>query len=135
LINYYKNVKYNSLPTFNECMKALSQRFDDAEASMQRFKEENNRLKSEHYKDEELQEMASRLNKMRESIRNGFPIPKKEYEDANEWIKSHNDSKHNGSHHGAIGGAYSWTFVPTSIGTIGYVKCSICKEEHTFMEI
>ena len=34
---------------------------------------------------------------------------------------------------GAIGGSYTWKFVPTSIGTFGSVQCS-CGEEFSFQE-
>jgi hypothetical protein len=36
---------------------------------------------------------------------------------------------------GAIGGTWTYKFVPTSIGTIGTCICGKCQEEFTFQDL
>lgn len=67
-MNVFKDLKYDMIPTFDECVKALGRRFDDAEAAIERLQEENNALRSEHYKDGQLQEMANYVNEIAERI-------------------------------------------------------------------
>lgn len=51
------------------------------------------------------------------------------------WQKKHIKKKHKGdTYFGAIGGNWSYEFIPTSIGDIGTVKCN-CGEEFTFREL
>jgi serine/threonine protein kinase len=76
--------------------------------------------------------------KMREDYYRGFPISKEEKEKINAWINKHEEEKHPRPKNsfprgGAIGGCYTYRFVPTSIGVFGTIKCS-CGEEFTFQE-
>ena len=36
---------------------------------------------------------------------------------------------------GAIGGRYTFEFIPCTIGTIGTIKCGDCGEKFTFREL
>lgn len=51
---------------------------------------------------------------------------------AKKWIERHDvkhiDPKSGKREVGAIGGAYTWCFTPTSIGTILHIKCACGKK-------
>lgn len=53
-----------------------------------------------------------------------------------EWIKKHNLKKHGSEtvYCGAIGGGMTYIFTPTSIGTVGKIRCS-CGEEFCFRNL
>lgn len=64
-----------------------------------------------------------------------FIITDKEEAAIKKWQKKHVKEKHNGNNYsGAIGGRYTYEFIPTSIGDIGIVRCS-CGEEFCFKEL
>ena len=51
------------------------------------------------------------------------------------YSEKHVKEKHNGdAYAGAIGGKYKYIFVPTSIGTVGSIKCS-CGGDILFSEL
>jgi hypothetical protein len=58
-----------------------------------------------------------------------FYISKDQLEKAHTWQDAHDKEKHlppgkTVRHSGAIGGAYTWSFTNTSIGTVVKLKCS-----------
>jgi hypothetical protein len=62
-----------------------------------------------------------------------FYLSTEELKKANEWMESHDKEKHipkgkTFRYSGAIGGAYTWCFTSTSIGTVTKLKCS-CGDE------
>lgn len=51
------------------------------------------------------------------------------------WIEKHIEEKHGGNTYArAIGGRFSYVFVPTSLGVIGTIRCG-CGEEYCFRDI
>lgn len=107
----------------------------------QYLEEQNKKLHDEFYKDHELQRMKNDLEEMKEDYLRGFPISKKEQNKIDEWIERHEKEAHNCytfenklRRGGCIGGTYTYHFIPTSIGTIGIVKCN-CGAEFTFQNI
>lgn len=64
-----------------------------------------------------------------------FDITEDEQKAIDEWVEKHTQEKHNGNtYSGAIGGRYTYEFTPTSIGTIGIIKCS-CGDEFIFKNL
>lgn len=109
---------------------------------IQRLTEENARLRSEHYKDKELQKMAEEVERLRAASMRGFTIDEEEGAQIKEWIEHHEKEVHHikdcndaQEFQGCIGGNYTYTFVPTSIGVIGTIKCSQCGAELTFQDL
>lgn len=98
-------------------------------ASLQQEKEE---LLDEHYKDNKIQEMQKKYNEMRCDLNRGFPISEKESRAIRKWIDNH-EKEHSGGH-GCCGGKYTYIFIPTSLGTIGTIKCS-CGASFDFQEL
>lgn len=72
--------------------------------------------------------MKDKLKIMSEEHYRGFPISAEAESQINEWKKNH---RHNG---GAIGGTFTYEFIPTSIGTIGTIKCA-CGDSFTFEDL
>ena len=94
---------------------------------------ENERLKSEAYKNEELSEMKKRYDEMKADYDRGFPISEKEDNKINEWIK--NMIEKHPANSGAIGGRFHYEFICTSIGSVGTVVDSFTGEKFTFRDL
>ena len=116
---------------FEECLMAMQKRYNDAEAAIEKLEKENKALKDEHYKDGELQRIQEELASLRRARYRGFPISEEEQEKIREWQKEHDkevhgvtDTKGYLTKAGAIGGDYTYEFIPTSIGTFGSVMCT-----------
>lgn len=146
---YFKN-KYTSynlekgehitVHPFEECLMAMQKRYQDAEAAIEKLEKENKALKDEHYKDGELQRIQEELTSLKRARYRGFPISEEEQEKIKKWQKEHDKEVHGVTDikgyltkAGAIGGDYTYEFVPTSIGTFGSVKCT-CGAKFEFQE-
>ena len=104
-------LEYQSQNIVNDLLKRLRQ----LELSVENLKKENAELKSEHYKDEQLSNMKDKLNKMEKDYYRGFPISEEEEAQINKFQDKYR------KYYGAIGGAFTYKFTPTSIGVIGEV--------------
>lgn len=118
-------LEYQSQNIVNDLLKRLRQ----LELSVENLKKENTELKSEHYKDEQLSNMKDKLNKMEKEYYRGFPISKEEETQINKF-----KDKYRNKYHGAIGGAFTYKFTPTSIGIAGEVIAPN-GESFTFKEL
>lgn len=125
----------------DEALRAIKVRNMHDQDRIRRLESENKKLKEENYKDEELTAMRVQLEAMRKDYYRGFPISEEEQKNIRNWMDKHDEEVHNChtledkiKRGGCIGGTYKYEFVPTSIGTVGTVKCS-CGAEFTFQEI
>ena len=122
---------------FNDLKRALRGK----DLRIKYLEEQNCELHDEAYKDKELTRMKATVNEMEEDYYRGFPISQEEQDKIDEWREIHEKEVHN-CHNideklrraGCIGGTYTYEFTPTSIGTIGLVKCS-CGARFTFQDI
>ena len=121
--------------------KTIQNRIEILESQIGRLAEENERLKNEHYKDDELSEMKDKLDKMQSAYYRGLLISDEEKKKIEEWKNNHDRYAHmirsiddRLEIGGSIGGRYKYEFIPTSIGTIGVVKCR-CGEQFVFRDI
>ena len=96
--------------------------------------EENRKLKDEAYKDNEIIKLKEENEKLWKENRRGFSISEEEQNLIDKWRENHNAEKHKSKGAGAIGGRFSFVFTPTSIGTVGKIKCS-CGEEYVFKDL
>lgn len=125
----------------DEALRAIKVRNMHDQDRIRRLESENKKLKEENYKDEELTAMRVQLEAMRKDYYRGFLISEEEQKNIRNWMDKHDEEVHNChtledkiKRGGCIGGTYKYEFVPTSIGTVGTVKCS-CGAEFTFQEI
>ena len=107
----------------------------------QKLIKENDELKNNAYKDKELTSMRNELNEMKSEYYRGLPTSEYEEKKINEWIEQHEREAHGIktyadklASHGRCGDSYTYEFVPTSIGTVGTVRCR-CGAEFTFRSI
>ncbi len=117
-------------------LQRLYDHYRDVVNQNEYLRKENERLKSEAYKDEELSKMKDRYEKMKEDYYNGFPISKEENEKIKEWMEEVcNDNLFKDMKiGGAIGGRFVYKFVPTSVGVFGTVIDILTKKELSFQE-
>ena len=125
---------------FDKCILALKKRHEDQLDRIKYLEEENRKLKDAAYKDAEMAKMKSQFDEMKKDYR-GFPITESENQKIKEWMKEHDVEAHGVVNNtdrlrraGCCGGNYSYEFIPTSVGTIGYVKCS-CGTKFEFQGI
>lgn len=78
---------------------------------------------------EAIQELKSELDTLRSRFTNGFWMSDEEKAQIEDWKRTHINEYHNGSHGGAIGGMFTYEFIPTSIGTIGTCVCGQCRRQ------
>ena len=97
------------------------------------LRNENARLKSEAYKDEELAKMKERYDKMSEHYYLGFPISEEEDEKIKKWKDKMIETQPGNG--GAIGGRFRYEFIPTGVGTIGTVIDTFTGERFCFRDL
>lgn len=118
---------YNMLDAIKETLEAR----EDTEKYL---REELQRARDEAYASDEMQQMKAELEKVRGDLYRGFGISEEEMEKISKWQEEHEAEVHNlktlkqrAFAGGAIGGSYTYEFIPTSIGVIGTCKCNRCK--------
>lgn len=97
------------------------------------LRKENERLKSEQYKDEELARLKEENEKLKADYYRGFPISEEEKKKIDEWKNSLPEVPI--TKLGAIGGRYIYEFTPTSIGVSGTIRDSITGRSFEFQEL
>ena len=134
------NGKLIEIPCIDDLCTMLKEKFNDLEEgrkylyeTIADLREENYKLKENLYKDEDYAKTKTELEELRLANRRGFPMSEDECLAVDDWMEKHN-KKHKGEHPTAIGGRYTFKFIPTTIGIVGEVSC-ICGEEFTFREL
>ena len=128
------------LEDYNKSLENIKNVIESKNKRIEYLEEENKKLKDEAYKDSEIQRLKEENDRLRQENRNGFQISNEEYAKLIEWKNKHLREKHWDARldcpksFGAIGGNFTYSFIPTSIGCIGECKCS-CGESFCFQEI
>lgn len=94
------------------------------------LRKENERLKGEAYKDEELAKMKEQYEKMKADYYRGFGISEAEDKKIKDWMETLPDANT-----GAIGGRFTYEFLCTSIGDVGKVKDGVTGKELIFRDL
>lgn len=129
-------LKDGSMWTIHDLKSLLQEVYDHYRSVMNTndyLKNEIEKVKSEKYADEVLLKMRSEYEKMKYDYYRGFPISEEESKKIKEWMNKQIEK--NPSTGGAIGGRFSYKFIPTGVGTIGIVIDGITDETFTFSEI
>ena len=129
----YLNEKYHQFQGYELCLEELANCIQETLDYAERQEEINAELKAENWKDDRLQEMKEQYDRMKSEYVRGFPITKEQSAAISRWRDQHWTNKHNAPDlrsrlavQGAIGGAFSYHFVPTSVGTSGVCRCDSC---------
>lgn len=137
----YYDGEWTQVYDLDKCIRAIQCRNTDNEKRIKYLEEENRKLKEEYNKDEEIQKIQERLDKMQKDYWRGFPITIEEEKAIEEWKKKHDEEVHGWitseqrmKAEGCSGGRYSYKFVPTALGTSGVIRCH-CGAEFEFQEI
>lgn len=94
----------------------LVDQFEMQERQIKYLREENQKLKEGVWEKEEVARLKRDYERMREEYYLGFPITPEQDAEIKEWKK-----KYEGQHFGAIGGAFTYSFTPTGIGTFATI--------------
>lgn len=137
-----KDGNYVNVPTMEDCLRAIETRYQRSLDTNERLREEIKKLENEHYENEEIQRLTKKLESMQGDLYRGFGITEEDEERIDAWKKEHEEEKHGLktlkqklAAGGAIGGRYSYIFLPTSIGVVGRCKCNACGEEFEFCSL
>lgn len=142
-LNNLKSDKLTALSTeqlYQKCVDDITKIFKSQADIIERQSKMINRLESEHYKDDKIRELQAQIRDLRNEPNTMFHTSPDEWQKIDEWTDKHTKEKHWDSvrnrpaSSGTIGGRYSFEFTPTSIGTIGVVKCT-CGDEFTFKNL
>lgn len=136
LVNIHGLSDEGKFDGFEHSIYSILYHMDSVLEANDRLKDEIQKLKAENFKDNEIQQAKKELKEMEADYNRGFPISEEEEKKIENWKLDHMLNKHphefkDPSAFGAIGGNFSYTFTPTSIGVIGYVQCS-CGEQFEF---
>ena len=107
-----------------------------------RLQAENDALKDEHYENKEIQKLDDKIAELRSQLGYSFRMTKDDWDRIHEWQNKHMaevhglvDDEARMRAGGAIGGNWTYEFIPTSIGTVGTCRCGSCKAEFTFQDL
>lgn len=132
----YLNGKFHQFQGYETCLEELANSMQEVLDYAERQETINAELKAENWKDEQLQAMKKDYDEMKESYYRGFPITEEQSDAISRWQDQHWTNKHNApdirsrlAAQGAVGGAYEYRFVPTSIGTSGVCRCKSCHKK------
>lgn len=140
---YYNSNGWNGIGEFNGFEQGIIDILRTVSSLNYRCKnlqKELNKLKDEKWADETLTNMKEKLEEAYADMNRGFDITEEEEKSINEWIHNHMKEKHSAALEdpacgaGAIGGRFKYEFLPTSIGTIGTIKCS-CGDSYIFRRL
>lgn len=120
-------------------LEPLHENFDNIEKRMKfyveenvKLREENDKLKSEHYKDKELKNIEEKLEKLKSDLYRGFPIYENEEEAIKKWQKAHAKKMHPQPKTKKIrkysGYSFGYEFVPFELGIAETCYCTACRE-------
>lgn len=127
--------------SIDECLDRIKAINENSRLRIEQLENENQYLREEYNKDEEIKKMQQELETTKKDLRRGFPISEREQKTIKEWQEKHDtevhglktleDRLHAG---GLIGGRYTYHFIPTSIGVSGIIQCN-CGEEFEFCKL
>ena len=129
----YLDGKFHTFQGLDKSLDEIRAQVIETLEAYERIAAENEHLKNEHWKDEQLQQMSESKKKMEDAYYRGFPVTADESAAIKAWEDQHWTLQHQApdtmsrlNKMGAIGGSFSYEFIPTSIGVAGSVCCNAC---------
>lgn len=129
--------KYHDICLENDELKKEKERLETINKIL---KDSNEKLQSGIFEFEYIKKCHEEIKELNNMLRQGhlFELSGYEKQKIAEWRRKHDEEVHGADYdnhkfryNGAIGGEYTYCFTPTSIGTVGIVKCC-CGEEYVF---
>ena len=137
----FRNGDLVEVDNLEKCFESIRETVEGKDTRIKYLEKQNKELLDEAYKDNKLKEMQDELERMRADYRRGFPITEAEEKAIEKWCNKHDEKVHKLKTNkdkmkagGCIGGSFTYCFICTSIGTLGYVKCH-CGKEFTFRDL
>lgn len=124
----------------NLANKNIKYLFDSQTNQIDYLKKRVEELEDEKFHDKEIEKLQAEIEQLKNKISNGFIISEKDSKTIEDWKMKHLKKKHWDKKRdccksfGAIGGNFTYEFIPTSIGDIITCKCS-CGEEITINDL
>ena len=112
-----------------ECVEKLQKvidTLDEKDRIINSLREENNKLKDEHYKEKELKKLQEKNEELQGNCTRGFPITEKEQEKIDMIYKEHRKT--------CPYCKFDYIFESHGVVDFGFLKCSACGEEIKFAE-
>lgn len=126
----YENREWKTIYPIDECLENLKNLYEYQKAQIENLAEKNAELSAEGWKDKELEDMRRQVKEAKNELRNGFGIEPDVKKTIEDWQREHIKVRHDLTRsQSAIGGQFTYTFSPTSIGTFGTCTCSICQRK------
>lgn len=140
-VHKYTDDINSSFGTSSGWLKPLDELFDNIRNRMQwyvddnvRLREENEKLKSEHYKDDEIKRLNKELEETKDNLYRGFPIFEDEDVKIRNWQKEHLKNMHPEPpkkiiKYWAEGPNYNYVFKPFELGIVQKCYCETCRKK------
>ena len=125
----YSDREWKTIYPINECLENLKNLYEYQKAQIEKLAEKNAELSAEGWKDKELEDMRRQVKEAKSELHNGFGIEPDMKKAVEDWQREHIKVRHGHHTSGAIGGQFTYTFSPTSIGVFGTCTCSICQRK------
>lgn len=120
---------------FSLSIDKIREIYEKQAAIIEGLEKENKFLREQYNKDEEVSELKTEILNMKRQMSNAFVLNEEEIKAIADWKENHNKEFHNGKPYcTAIGRTFSYTFTPTSIGSIGEITC-ICGQTFCFRDL
>lgn len=127
---------------YDHLINNLKDTLDTMSTTIKYYRQRIDYLESELVKDEEIKKLIEERDYWQTRAINGFEISEEEKSQIQDWKKKHDAEAHGLTTldkrieaGGAIGGRYSYHFIPTSIGVIGKCRCDKCGAEFEFQSL
>ena len=104
--------------TEKQCLEFLENRITFYKSRLAFMAKAVRELREEYDKDEEVTALKKEIKDLQTQLQKGFYITEDEQEKIDQWIRERRCSS------GAIGGQFTYEFIPTSIGIVGTIKDS-----------
>ena len=109
----------------DEVCDNLKELFAAQKRANEKLIEENNKLLNEHYKDNKLLEKDEELLAVKIRLSRSFEVTAEQWGAIRKWQEDHREKYPSHTD-------WTYEFLPTGIGTVGYCKCNKCGEKFEF---
>ena len=148
IVNYKRNTAYkggyssyldgtfHKYQGLDKCLDEIRDTVEGVFAFAEQLQQENEELKDLHWENQEIHKLQEQLENEKTKYEYGFPISEACHKKIMDWQDQHWTNQHNAPDldtrlrkQGAIGGSFTYEFIPTSIGTVGTIVCPACREK------